>query len=405
MMNSFCFYRHFTTVCLIVILCAAFGFPSFADAKGYYGAGSSSSNFYRNQQLMRRQQAQVQRQQADQVRRQQEVMRRQQAEQMRRQQEAMRRQQEAMRRQQEAMRQRQVRQQQLQQQRKTAQQQKQVKLQQKRQQNTQGNSKQFALKQKQLQQRSLLREQQKIKVRKDRLAKLQKDRLAKIKSGKQSKDTKATASISSIRKGAKLASTNTASKPGIKSSKNLKEFQKKRALQLKQSRTTKELEIQRKSVREKLQTIAKTKERVKKEKEADLKKKKQLTEKQKLAQASFLAYPDARKFWTNKVEFKGNKVYQRNDLIDIKLKDGRNRTNLERMKKGLAPIGPDGKPLNLHHMTQRHNGPIAEVSQTFHQKNSRIIHINPSTTQSGIDRDVFNKWRSNYWQERAKYFQ
>ncbi|MBC7950762.1 MAG: hypothetical protein H7Z12_02945 [Rhodospirillaceae bacterium] len=33
-------------------------------------------------------------------------------------------------------------------------------------------------------------------------------------------------------------------------------------------------------------------------------------------------------------------------------------------------------------------GPIAEVAQTFHQTNSRVIHINPSTIPSGIKK----KW-------------
>ena len=34
-------------------------------------------------------------------------------------------------------------------------------------------------------------------------------------------------------------------------------------------------------------------------------------------------------------------------------------TNVERMAEGLAPIGTDGRPINLHHMTQKQSGPIA----------------------------------------------
>lgn len=33
------------------------------------------------------------------------------------------------------------------------------------------------------------------------------------------------------------------------------------------------------------------------------------------------------------------------------MKDVMGRTNLDRMKKGLAPLGPDGKSINLHHTT------------------------------------------------------
>ena len=97
-------------------------------------------------------------------------------------------------------------------------------------------------------------------------------------------------------------------------------------------------------------------------------------------------------------------MFQRDDLIDPTAVDGRGRTNLQRMKKGLAPLGPDGKSINLHHMTQKQDGAIAEMTQTFHKKNSSVIHINPSSIPSGINRNTFNKWRSDYWKDRANDF-
>lgn len=111
-----------------------------------------------------------------------------------------------------------------------------------------------------------------------------------------------------------------------------------------------------------------------------------------------------RQFWKNSVNFQGNKVFQRNDLIDPSFVDGRGRSNLQRMQKGLVPIGPDGKLINLHHLTQKHDGAIAEMTQTFHQQNSKTIHINPNSVPSGIDRAAFNKWRSAYWKSRANDF-
>lgn len=85
-------------------------------------------------------------------------------------------------------------------------------------------------------------------------------------------------------------------------------------------------------------------------------------------------------------------------------KDVHGRTNLDRMKKGSAPLGPDGKSINLHHTTQRNESSIAEVTQTFHKENSSIIHSNPNTMPSGINRNEFNKWRSEYWKNRTKDF-
>ncbi len=112
---------------------------------------------------------------------------------------------------------------------------------------------------------------------------------------------------------------------------------------------------------------------------------------------------DATKFWS-KAEFKGTRVYQRSDLIDPMRMDARGRTSLDLMRKGNAPIGPDGKPLNLHHMLQSNDGPLAEMTQTFHQVNSKVIHINPSSMPSGIDRKAFDAFRKQYWQNRAGDF-
>ncbi|EAE7705657.1 hypothetical protein QPJ54_002960 [Listeria monocytogenes] len=115
-------------------------------------------------------------------------------------------------------------------------------------------------------------------------------------------------------------------------------------------------------------------------------------------------YSQIRTYWKNEVVFKGTKVYQKDNIIDINKVDVKGRTNLQRMEKGLAPLGADGNPINLHHMTQREISSIAEVEQSFHQINSKTIHINPNSIPTGIDRKAFNKWRSDYWKERAKEF-
>lgn len=109
------------------------------------------------------------------------------------------------------------------------------------------------------------------------------------------------------------------------------------------------------------------------------------------------------RFWTRN-EVNGVRVYQRSDLIDPAMVDRFGRTNLELMRMGYAPFGPDGRQINLHHMTQSADSSLAEVTQTFHREYSKVLHINPSTTPSGIDRSAFDKVRSQYWTERAKDF-
>ena len=75
------------------------------------------------------------------------------------------------------------------------------------------------------------------------------------------------------------------------------------------------------------------------------------------------------------------------------------------MKRGNAPIGPDGKPINLHHMIQMDDSAIAEITATFHRKNSKIIHINPNTIPSSVNRNDFKKWKMDYWMVRAKDYE
>jgi hypothetical protein len=74
------------------------------------------------------------------------------------------------------------------------------------------------------------------------------------------------------------------------------------------------------------------------------------------------------------------------------------------MERGLAPLGPDGEAINLHHLLQTQDSPIAEMTATFHRQYGRIIHINPNTIPSGIDRSAFDAWRRAYWIDRANDF-
>ncbi|NKK97341.1 filamentous hemagglutinin N-terminal domain-containing protein [Rhizobium leguminosarum bv. viciae] len=124
------------------------------------------------------------------------------------------------------------------------------------------------------------------------------------------------------------------------------------------------------------------------------------------------SFGQERKFWSQEpLQFQGNKVYQRNDLFDPNLvtswREGGKvitGTNVERMASGRAPIGTDGKSVNLHHITQTQSGPIAELTQSFHQSNGSVIHINPNTIPSGIDRAAFDIWKAEYWENRAAIY-
>lgn len=96
----------------------------------------------------------------------------------------------------------------------------------------------------------------------------------------------------------------------------------------------------------------------------------------------------------------GREVLQRTD-IDYDATDPFGRTNLERMEQGKAPL-VDGKPIELHHIGQEMDSPLAELTQEEHRGpgNDGILH--DKQKESEIDRNKFNTERENHWKERAE---
>ena len=123
-------------------------------------------------------------------------------------------------------------------------------------------------------------------------------------------------------------------------------------------------------------------------------------------------FRQVRLHWVDAVRVGGKKVYQRSDLFDPshvsqwtvagKKVSG---TNVERMASGRAPVGLDGKSINLHHMTQSEGSAIAEISATMHKENYKLLHSNTGGIPSGINRSQFDTWRKNYWKQRAAELQ
>lgn len=85
--------------------------------------------------------------------------------------------------------------------------------------------------------------------------------------------------------------------------------------------------------------------------------------------------------------------------IELEMIGQDGRTNLERMKQGCAPLGPDQKPINLHHLNQE-DGLLAEITSRTHKTHYGTLHTRLGT--SHIDRNTFDLFRSAYWRHRAK---
>jgi RHS repeat-associated protein len=77
--------------------------------------------------------------------------------------------------------------------------------------------------------------------------------------------------------------------------------------------------------------------------------------------------------------------------------------NADRMKQGKAPIGNDGKPVELHHEGQQANGDVTEMTQTDHRggENFKKNHSNTGQEPSQIDRNASSKARREHWKDKA----
>ncbi|MGI6198803.1 MAG: HNH/ENDO VII family nuclease [Candidatus Cloacimonadaceae bacterium] len=102
-------------------------------------------------------------------------------------------------------------------------------------------------------------------------------------------------------------------------------------------------------------------------------------------------------------EVNGRTVLVRDD-IDPNMKDQFGMTNVERTKEGKAALGNDGAPTELHHIGQRHDSPLAELTQTEHRKYYSDLHSS-LVKKSDIDRSLFDTERMNHWEERSKDFE
>lgn len=103
-------------------------------------------------------------------------------------------------------------------------------------------------------------------------------------------------------------------------------------------------------------------------------------------------------------EINGKWCLVRSD-IDWNQKDEWGRTNKERAEQGLAPLDKNGKPIELHHIGQKPDSPLAELTQEEHRGkgNDGVLHDKNKETE--IDRIAFSKEKDEHWETRANEVQ
>lgn len=77
--------------------------------------------------------------------------------------------------------------------------------------------------------------------------------------------------------------------------------------------------------------------------------------------------------------------------------------NADLIGEGYPPRDGNGDPYELHHIGQSQESPFAELTWQEHMGDGNNIILHPSH-ESEIDRELFGKEKSAYWQARFKAF-
>ncbi len=99
-----------------------------------------------------------------------------------------------------------------------------------------------------------------------------------------------------------------------------------------------------------------------------------------------------------KVNFEGREILMQKGAFDPSL-----QSNIDLMAKGHAPIGVDGKPLELHHMLQKDDAPLILMTNENHRKYSALLH--EAGKASEIDRTAFNALKTNFYKKSVDLIQ
>ena len=73
-----------------------------------------------------------------------------------------------------------------------------------------------------------------------------------------------------------------------------------------------------------------------------------------------------------------------------------------RVAHGLAPLDADGNSIELHHVGQKSDAGLAELTNAEHHKMGNDTVLHNKKKKSEIDRPEFNGEREDHWKSRSK---
>lgn len=103
-------------------------------------------------------------------------------------------------------------------------------------------------------------------------------------------------------------------------------------------------------------------------------------------------------------------VYQMNDIeweyVSKNPLNKKGLSNIELARKGNTPFGSDDMYIELHHLMQKEPGSMIEFMGSKHKKYYKVLHgmiENGGSFRNSPQLEAqYNKFRKEYWKERAK---
>lgn len=78
--------------------------------------------------------------------------------------------------------------------------------------------------------------------------------------------------------------------------------------------------------------------------------------------------------------------------------------NADLIGEGFPPRDMNGDPYELHHIGQRQDSPLAELTWAEHMGDGNNTILHQAGKESEIDRQMFDHEKSEYWKARFKAF-